>query len=209
MKTRNGFVSNSSSSSFIIFSSNSIETDEDVKKHILKTDKEVLTTYIDYNEKTIVIKTNDACNYVKPDEEQSKLKLKSKIHQYLWDKFDFEYDNMNIEGMNKAFGIVKNKYKYIKEAPVQHLLGYKIDFRDVMYNYNNMVNQSSNTDTWKKYEVLSRWVLRKIVNDLYKLIMTKYPNTFITEISDEDGNIGNYLEHNYKWKVKHLRISNH
>lgn len=206
MKTRNGFVSNSSSSSFIIFSKNKIETIEDVKKNILKTNKEILATFVDYNE-TTVIKTDDASSYVKPSVELEKSELKQRLHQYIFDKFDVNYHDMTIDMRKHFSGYNKGGFRYVGEAPVQNILGYKIDFRKIIDKYNTLMEQFSG-ESWKKYHTLSRWVTRKDVNALYNTIMKKYPNTFKTEIGD-DSNVGRFLEHNYEWKVKYLKISNH
>lgn len=204
MKNRQGFVSNSSSSSFIIMCKDKVETPEDVKKIILKTDQEVLADIVDYYGTRRIFTTTDASETICPKEKLKKVELKRKLVRYIFDKFDFNYMTMEIKGVRK--------YMYDREAPVQHLLGHKIDLRVIAKEYNKLlttikVKENSESD-WMKSSIISCWVVRKLVSEICKTIFEKYPHTFYREIGD-NSYIGSYLEHDYKWKVKYIKINNH
>lgn len=203
MKTRNGFVSNSSSSSFIILSSKPINTDDDIKKHVLKT-KDKVFEYTNWNDDISVVDIDTVVSYVRPDEDQSKLRLKSKIRNYLYSKFDWDYKGLTIVGFNEKY--INNKFR--EESPVQNIVGHKVDLRKIADCYNYLMKTVTNESEWDKHNTLLKWSIRKDVNKIVNNILEKYPYTYMTEISDNYP-LGSFLEHEYEWKVKHLKISNH
>ena len=99
-----------------------------------------------------------------------------------------------------------NEFK--KESPVQNIIGCKVDLRKIADYYNSLMKSFKNNNEWDKHMVLFNFTVRKVVNKIVNSILYKYPNTFITEIGDHSS-VGSFLEHNYEWKVKHIKISNH
>jgi len=160
MKTRNGFVSNSSSSSFIVFFPKEPKSAEDVKNILFNEDQTVYGCYDDLYSVDQVAETvwNDICSQKINNFEEALEELSSGgaydapsysdfEHIKDWREKSDAYDNaLNIyanKKMKELFNIRKQKLKKINNEPIDDVLFYIFSYSDNDGSYGSALEHGS------------------------------------------------------------------
>jgi len=209
MKIRSGFVSNSSSSSFIIALNKKIETETDVIEdvfHVAVYDSVIGHSIYDHQ----MFEAGDCTQYVlskfqgfnQLSDKEKRSKTLSEIIEHLYSYIDSDYrTDLDIPTMN-----------------VVEIFDVTVDFKKVCDTKNKFVKKFTTFDAngrtiWTKktsqlYSV-NHYLLRNYARSIYKNMIAKSPYLYVIKASDNDGAVGTFLEHSYDWKIDLIKISHH
>lgn len=233
MKTRNGFVSNSSSSSFIMMVKKPVDTPKAFYKQVLKcnADDDVIA-YIDERDWSSGDKTFPSAvsaemiyHYVDPNKKEygydgrmtSTQKIKYELHENISSYIDSDWKTKKYH-LRKNFSM--DTMSELEVDATQTIHGVKIDFAKIVMKVNRSIQTYSKhmkkEHEWDYDNIIVQWHFRKYVRKIFKNIMKKYPHTFVVRLADEDGRLGDedgrlggFLEHTFDWKIPVIKISHH
>lgn len=185
MKIRQGFVSNSSSSSFIVaFPKNVKLTKKNIHKLMFDVDSEVTIE----GESSLAI-VNIVHYDIQCQRNGNKKRLKGKLISSCWD------DNLYVK-LDAAKQTVLDKYSVILNTTDRHII---LDHQPAKKEWNQCIIDYNNT-------------LRTLAAEKYIKFLEDNPNSkiFVFEYSDNMGGIHSIMEHcDIFEKLPHIYISNH
>jgi len=205
MKIRNGFVSNSSSSSFILKLSYYPESQEDIRRMLLGDENPLVLTHYDNNafptSKVIGIIYQDiidaiGSNHKKPID--SLMISEIEIHEYTLDT----YDSKVSQKYHSEFNKLKREYKAVEKQQKDYLRNEKSDIptddrRNILDDFYDRMERIGN----------------KMRDIILKSIEEKSKDTDIyvnVSYSDNDGSIMAFIEHGgILDPITEARISHH
>lgn len=226
MKTRSGFVSNSSSSSFIMMVKKPVDTPKGFYKQVLKcsADDDVVaymeTSDWESGNKTFpsAVSAEMIYHYVDPTKKDYgydgqltvEQKIKSEIRDNVSSYIDSDWQTKRYH-LRSNFSITR--MREVEVDYMQTIQGVKIDFAKLVIKINKSIDTYSKhmakKNKWMYDNIIVNWHCRKYVRKIVKNIMKKYPYTFVASIADEDGRLGSFLEHDFEWKIPFIKISHH
>lgn len=226
MKTRNGFVSNSSSSSFIMMMKKPVDTPKAFYKQVLKcnADDDVVAYIQDRDwgsgEKTFptAVSAEMVYRYVDPTKKHYgynedmtlEQKIKEEVSQEVSSYLDSDWETKRYH-LRRNFNM--DHMRELEVDATQTIQGVKIDFGKLVQKINKSIETYSKhmakKHEWMYDNIIVNWHTRKYVRQICKNILKKYPYTFVANLADEDGQLGGFLEHTFDWKIPFIKISHH
>ena len=202
MKLRASFVSNSSSSSFVVAFNKGIKTFDQLKKYMFRNDKLEDDASLDcdwYDEKLSVER---AVQIVKDDLKKAKKATKKEIIEELTAQ-DYHYDNNE-----EILALEKEREQEIKKFEQEN---------NISYIYGEIKDKSiinKRKELFKKWDKKFNEAYMKLAKKVYKEKFEKLfedKNVFILSYSDNgEGTERAIMEHgNIFRNIPHIRINNH
>jgi hypothetical protein len=236
MKIRNGFVSNSSSSSFIVFWGKQPETAKEIQKILFK-DKEEIHFY-DYSYKTeelsrIIFKetqeiTDEQINdmqdesYYFKDNEWMSTKQNNFVPH--WETVGYKADPLLLKEYEEKHMCVLNEHKRLEEKlkkiseKDKNILLRKIKLSRLENPDYKLTEEEYELNNLQELYELNRDILwsgdlkKSLLEDSVKKFKEDHKDYFIShyEFSDNDGSLYSCLEHGDVFqKIKHEKFSHH
>ena len=199
MKIRNGFVSNSSSSSFVVFSSKPID------RKLLE-EKVINPVPSEYDKQ--VFEATDVINYIAGAFDISTMKIdkNSRIMEELMEYFE---DCIKWTTDSSYMYIVKSEHTQVCSKLPQNIID---AFNVADEEYSGCFSRSNGYETYRaKHEAFQK-ILKPYVQAKLKELNKQYKYVEIFEASDNDGMLGCTVEHGtvmYDIFEKCFRISHH
>ena len=207
MKVRQGFVSNSSSSSFIFAVDSEINTVEDVKTHILKEDDGDKIISISGWRNTTTHTIDEIAETILKSKHSYKTNLRERIAEVVFQDTETKYINSDgkEDWRDPVTGIISVASYYKNCDSIIDLFGTDVEIVKYIDRANSIISKArSSKSIFRKADIAKKISTR----DLYNMFKKENKNLVGFEFEDHT-TIGSYLENDHCFESAYIKIENH